>query len=95
MPRLPPYTFSIEGKVLALVDLKHGVSITNGVEAVLKDLHFHMQGLRGFRIIYRDTADIWDGIAHRGDAFLSFVPLHERSKEAAIAKAMAITDWPT
>jgi hypothetical protein len=96
-PRLPPYTFAIEGKVLALIDLKHGISITNGVEAVLKDLHFHMQGLNGYRIIYRDTSDQWDGIAHRGMIFLSFVSIAEKSRERAIARALEIPadEWPT
>jgi hypothetical protein len=95
-PRLPPYTFTIDDKVLVLIDLKHGVSITNGVEAVLRDLHWHMQGLNGYRIIYRDTNDDWEGIAHCGAVFLGFVPLRERSRQAAIDRARAIpaADWP-
>lgn len=94
-PRLPPYTFAIEGKVLALIDLKHGVSITNGIEAVLNDLHWHMNGLKGYRIIYRDTNEQWDGIAHRDAVFLSFVPLNTRSREVAINLARQMADWPT
>lgn len=96
-PRLPPYTFAIEDKVIAVIDLKHGVSVTNGVEAVLKDLHWHMGGLNGFRIIYRDTNDQWDGIAHRGMIFLGFVPLNTRSREVAInlARQKSADEWPT
>lgn len=96
-PRLPAYTFAIEDKIIAVVDLKHGLSVTNGVEAVLRDLHFHMQGLNGYRIIYRDTNDQWDGIAHRGAVFLSFVPLNTRSREVAInlARQKPDDEWPT
>lgn len=94
-PRLPPYTFAIEDKVIAVVDLKHGLSVTNGVREVLKDLHWHMQGLNGYRIIYRDTMDFWDGIAHRGSSFLGFVILRETSRQRAIQRALEMPDWPT
>lgn len=97
--KLPLYTLTIDGDVLCCVDLDRGRSITNGVEMVIADLAQGMQPFDRYRIIYRDTDDMWDGIAHAGVRFLGFVPLRTKDRSRAIALARAGIDctgrdWP-
>jgi hypothetical protein len=100
MSALPLYTLTIEGNVLCCVDIKRGISITNGAEAVVADLAAHITAdFDQYRIIYRDTTDTWDGIAHAGPRFVGFVPLHTKDRAKAIALARAGIDrhgrdWP-
>lgn len=103
--QLPLYTLAIESDVLCCVDTKRGRSITNGVEMVIADLAINLgaapphHGFERYRIIYRDTDDMWDGIAHAGLRFLGFVPLRTKDRSRAIALARAGIDcngrdWP-
>lgn len=101
MSRLPLYTLTIDGAVLCCVDIKRGRSITNGAEEVIADLAAHFpDSFDGYRVIYRDTEGTWDGIAHRGPAFLRFVALRTADRARAIAMARIGIDcngldWPT
>lgn len=98
--QLPLYMLTIESDVLCCVDTKHGRSITNGVEMVIADLALGMESsFDKFRIIYRDSDDMWDGIAHAGLRFLGFVPLRTKDRSRAISLARAGIDcngrdWP-
>lgn len=97
---LPPYTMNIEDNVICLTDLKRGLTITNGAELVVQDLAKLLgPDLIRHRIVYRDTTDTYDGIAHRHGRFLNFVPLRtkDRSRALALAKAgidRVGRDWP-
>ena len=91
------FRLAIEGQILILVDVGKGKakSITNDVEWVLSELHLMLgDDLDGMRIIYRDTMQRWDGIAHRGAAFLGFVHLNEPSRPRAVLRALEHRDWP-
>jgi hypothetical protein len=100
MSRLPLYTLTVEREVLCCVDIKRGLSITNGAEAVVADLAANFpDNFDGYRIIYCDTEDIWDGIGHRGAVFTRFVHLQTKDRQRAIALARAGidangNDWP-
>lgn len=104
-PGLPTYTMVIHGGIICCTDLNKGTTITNGAEAVLNDLkqHFKRQipthDFARMRIIYRDTTDTWDGIAHRDGLFIRFVPLRTKDFQRAISLASVGIDrcgrdWP-
>jgi hypothetical protein len=93
--RQPLYTLSIEGPMLLLTDTGRGLSITNAAEIVVAELYFLLgDEMLGKRIIYRDTDGIWDGLAHRGERFIGFVPIRETDRARAVEKALTIQDWP-
>lgn len=91
------YHLSIEGDIVVLVDVGGSRrSITNDAEAVVADVALMMgDDLTGKRIIYRDTMQRWDGLAHRGDRFIGFVSLNETDRGRAIEAARAHPNWPT
>jgi hypothetical protein len=63
------FTYSISGNVISIVDLNSGNrSVTNDVENVLRKIeHFHQAPSFGFKIMYRDSQGIWDGIQWMGN----------------------------
>jgi hypothetical protein len=81
--------------VICLVDLGTGLSITNGVEVVIAELHkWFGDDLDAYRVIYRDTMANWDGIAHRGGRFVHFIPLGGLTdRNRAIEAARGATTW--
>lgn len=101
MTRLPAFTMTVDGDVICCVDLKRGLSITNGVEEMVDDIAkmFAPERFVVMRIIYRDTEDMWDGIATRKGKFYEFVPLRTTDHMRALALARAGIDlhgrdWP-
>lgn len=91
------YHLSIEGDIVVLVDIGGPRrSITNDAEAVVADVALMMgDDLAGKRIIYRDTMQRWDGLAHRAGRFIGFVPLNQTDWGRAIEAARAHPNWPT
>jgi hypothetical protein len=83
------YHLFFEQDVIVLIDIGTGQSITNGIETVLTDLAETIENLGQYRIIYRDTMQIYDGIAHNGSRFVGFVPLRTRDRTNAIEMARA------
>jgi hypothetical protein len=57
------FTYSIHGNVISIVDLNLGNrSVTNDIERVLRKIeHYHQGSIAGFKIMYRDSQNIWDG----------------------------------
>jgi hypothetical protein len=57
------FTYSILGGVISIVDLNIGNrSVTNDVKSVLRKIEHVQQGsIVGFKIMYRDSEEIWDG----------------------------------
>jgi hypothetical protein len=58
-------------KVVYLVDLADGKSITNGAEEVVAQIH---QSHPGYLICYRDTMGVWSQLIVRGGQFHAFGP---------------------
>jgi hypothetical protein len=58
------FTYSILGNVISIIDLDLGKrSVTNDIENVLRKIEYYHQGsIVGFKIMYRDSESIWDGV---------------------------------
>ena len=58
------FTYSILGNVISIIDLDLGNrSVTNDIENVLRKIEYYHQGsIVGFKIMYRDSESIWDGV---------------------------------
>lgn len=95
------YHLEVDGKVLVLTDIKAGRSITNSAEWVVRDLAaMFPDDFDDYRIVYRDTMDRYDGLAHRGAEFIGFVPIQTRYRHVAVTCALTNKDrngdpWPT
>lgn len=55
------FTYSILGNVISIVDLGLGNrSVTNDIENVLRKIeHYHQGSIADFKIMYRDSDQIW------------------------------------
>jgi hypothetical protein len=79
------FSMQIEDDLVVLTDHGSGYSITNGAELVIAELALLLGAdFARFRVIYRDTEQDWDGIAHHGDRFIRFVPLRTRDRHVAV-----------
>lgn len=83
------FTYSIGGNIISIVDLNLGNrSVTNDIENVLRKIeHFHQASIVGFRIMYRDSEGIWDGIEWSGE-HASFFALRETDEGRARKKLL-------
>jgi hypothetical protein len=83
------FTYSISGNVISIVDLDLGNrSVTNDIESVLRKIeHYHQGSIGGFRIMYRDSEGIWDGIEWDGE-HPSFFELRETDESQARHKLL-------
>ena len=63
------FTYSISPDVIAITDLDLGKkSVTNDIENVLRKIEYWHQGpIKGYRIMYRDSEGIWDGVHWDGN----------------------------
>ena len=84
------FTYSIQGKVIAIVDLDLGnCSVTNEIENVLRKIeHYHQASIAGFKIMYRDSQKTWDGVWWDGKRAL-FFPIRETDENSARKKLLA------
>jgi hypothetical protein len=80
------FKYSISGNVISIVDLDLGNrSVTNDIESVLRKIeHYHQGSIGGFRIMYRDSEGIWDGILWEGRAHLFFLCTKPKKDELGI-----------
>jgi hypothetical protein len=83
------FTYSIFGNVISIVDLNLGNrSVTNDIERVLRKIEYYHQGsIVGFKIMYRDSEGVWDGIEWNGEHALFFA-LRETVEERARNKLL-------
>ena len=83
------FTYSISGNVISIVDLNFGNrSVTNDIENVLRKIeHYHQGSISGFKIMYRDSEQTWDGV-HWGGHRASFFALRETNEGRARAKLL-------
>jgi len=85
------YDYRVDGDVIAITDNDKGRSVTNDLVNVLADLAGEGIDLSQYKIMYRDTSGIWDGIGHDGGTFTGFFPLTEHDYLTARAKLLAVT----
>jgi hypothetical protein len=81
------FTYSIRGEVISIIDLDLGNrSVTNDIENVLRKIEYWHQGsIAAFRIMYRDSGGVWDGV-NWDDQRASFFALGETDETAARRK---------
>jgi hypothetical protein len=84
------YTYTVEGGVIAIIDLDQGSkSLTNDIENVLDDIQAELGDLSGYAVIYRDSMGWWDGVRlERG--LVEFYSLNETDPERAAARLLHI-----
>jgi hypothetical protein len=90
MRNLPNYTHSIHEvgaqRVVALVDARDGLTITNAAEDVIADLRRRELLLTGDRVIYCDSDGRWDELCVDASGFVGFRLLGVYSLEAALER---------
>ena len=74
-------TYSMSTNVITITDLDLGNrSVTNDIENVLRKIEYWHQGsIATFRIMYRDSLGVWDGVHWDGQR-APFLPLKKRTK---------------
>ena len=82
------YTYTVEGPVIAIVDLDQGSkSVTNDMENVLDDIRTELGDLAGYAVIYRDSMGRWDGVRLVGHS-VEFYALNETDPDRAAARLL-------
>jgi hypothetical protein len=81
------FSFTLQGDVLKIWDLGLGSqSVTNDAENVLRKIEaWYKKPLTGYRIMYRDSMETWDGMEWDGQE-VRFFPLREAQEHAAECK---------
>jgi hypothetical protein len=77
------YSYTIEEDFVCIIDHDKGRSVTNDAENVIADLIAAGIDVARYRVIYRDTAGIWDWMCTAGGAFSGFISLGAQTKEVA------------
>lgn len=88
------YTWDRDGDIIAIVDADNGYgpSVTNDIQNVLRYIALELgEGLQDYRILYRDSRGIWDGVhilSHGGrhTGGVQFYSINERDYQRAKAK---------
>lgn len=82
------YTYTVEGPVIAIVDLDQGSkSVTNDMENVLNDIRSELGDLAGYAVIYQDSMGRWDGVRLAGRS-VEFYSLNETDPERAASRLL-------
>lgn len=79
------YSFGIDGPVLWIVDNNGPKSVTNDMENVLAELA-KTNVLTNYRIMYKDSMGIWDGVKPNP---VTFFPITETEYRKAKEKILA------
>lgn len=75
--------------VVAIEDLDGLVSVTNDAEAVVR--HLAKIGLKGRRLLYRDSDGIWDELVHDGGGgFMAFAPIRAELLNDALRRVRGV-----
>lgn len=86
------YTYTVEGGVIAIVDLDQGrKSVTNDMENVLDDIRAELGDLAGYAVIYRDSMGRWDGVRQVGRV-VEFYSLNETDPQQAAARLLHLLE---
>lgn len=86
------YRYSIEGMVIAIVELNEwGKSVANDLDNVLDEIQDQVGGLAGYAVVYCDRMGIWDGVRlERGLA--RFYELGETAFERVAARLLHLLE---
>ena len=81
------FSYTVDQGILKIVDLSLGANfVTNDAENVLRKIEQRHPGLiTGYRIMYRDSLAVWDGMEWDG-LEVRFFPIHERDEKTAERK---------
>ena len=83
------YTYTVEGGVIAIVDLDQGSkSVTNDMANVLEDIRAELGNLAGYAVIYRDSTGRWDGVRQVGRWSIDFYSLNEADQQRAASRLL-------
>jgi hypothetical protein len=84
------FNFDIDGDILAIEDLGGMKSVTNDIENILSDIaKYSLVNLSEYRIIYKDSQGVWDGITLKNGR-VSFFPINETDYKKAKEKLLKI-----
>ena len=82
------YTYTVDGPVIAIVDLDQGSkSVTNDMDNVLDDIRAELGDLAGYAVIYRDSMGRWDGVRLMGSS-VEFYSLNETDPVQAASRLL-------
>lgn len=91
-PFAADYTYTVEGNVIAIVDLDLGNrSVTNDIEYILDDIRSEIGDLAGYSVIYRDSMGRWDGV-RLVNWTVHFYGLGEADKESAMNRLLHLVE---
>lgn len=86
------YTYSVDGSVIAIIDLDLGNrSVTNDMEYVLADIRAEMGDLAGYSVVYRDSMGRWDGVRLMSGV-VHFCPLGEIDQQLATSRMLHLLE---
>jgi hypothetical protein len=78
------YSAELESGVLRITDLNiGGMSVTNDIERVIREMRSAGIDVDGTPIIYRDSDGRWDGVRTKGGEFYWFDPIGTTSEAEA------------
>lgn len=82
------FEYQVLDDVIVIFDLNMGGrSVTNDIHNVLDHIEQEIGGIKGKRVIYRDSHGIFDGIGvTRNGEFTNFYSLNVKSLDAALKK---------
>ena len=86
------FSWTEEDGIISIVDLSgndddFGPTVTNDIDNVLRQIALEKgHGLQNYRIIYRDTQGIWDGVHVTARGGARFYSINEKDYESAKAK---------
>jgi len=85
------FDYQVHGPVLAIMDrrIKGEKSVTNAIETVIDTLARRGIDLSAFRLIYRDSQGMWDGIKLRDGRFYEVFPMRYRDYIDAWTEALS------
>ncbi len=87
----PEYTHELAegGRIIKVVDLDRGGTITNWAERIVGELRLLYGDLQHRIIVYRDTAGVWDEIRLNDGKYAGFAPIRTTTFEEAVQKLRA------
>jgi hypothetical protein len=82
------FDYGTDENILWIEDLDQGKSVTNDIEYVLQDIQDSGIDIYNYRIMYKDSTGIWDGISISKESNPSFFAIQEKEYEKAKEKLL-------
>lgn len=80
------YSIASVGNVLIIYDRLGIKTVTNDIDNVLSEVKESYGNLDAYKIMYRDSQGVFDGVVTRASKFTSFFSIGETDERAALAK---------